>query len=115
MLPAVSRLQNKKDILATIKAGKRIHTPYITAYIQESKRDNARIACIVGKKVSKLATRRHAIQRKLRAMSADVITRSPRGYDMVLVARPEISGVKSQKEIADQTLPIINEHLKKYS
>ncbi|MEX0649571.1 MAG: ribonuclease P protein component [Candidatus Andersenbacteria bacterium] len=89
----IGRLRHKDDVLAVIRHGKKARTPYALIYIQPSK--NLRMACVVGKKVSRLAVQRHRIQRQLREILREVAPSFSTPVDIVAVALPPAKTVES--------------------
>lgn len=93
-------MRSTKDISATVRLGRCFNTPYVRWCIKASKVDHSRVACVVGKKVSRRAVDRHRYQRWLREVSRlflDVINKEP--VDIVFIAKPGMAGVKTQKEL----------------
>ena len=63
--------------------------PPVVGYVVKTSTDKpARIAVVVGRKVSPSAVMRHRIQRQFRHGVASYLTQYPVGYDMVLVVQP---------------------------
>ena len=108
MLSPKFRLRASADIERTIRAGKRIQTPFAALYIlAPSVVAHVRICCVAGKKVDTSAVVRHAVQRKLRAASAALPIQSDNPYDMVIVASNTLSRTMKIKEITSHLLHAI--------
>ncbi len=102
MLPRRLRLTKNADILKIMRQGNKITTPYVWLYLlQRTNNESSRAACVVGKKVHQLAVRRHRYQRWLRQLADTHIKRLSTAYDMVWVARPEITEVKELSKLQE--------------
>ncbi len=99
MLPKRMRLRRSIDILNVMRSGKLLSTGTIRLYLKPSSHATTRSACVVGKKVSRLATKRHHYQRWLRVIAQETAHLLPNTYDMVLVAQPRIVNIKSLDEL----------------
>lgn len=74
----------------------------MVAYIAKTNpSDIARVAVVVGRKVSASAVRRHRIQRQLRNQAYLYIKDYPQGYDMVLVAQPSAGPRMTSQSVQD--------------
>lgn len=100
MLARESRLNKKSDIVKTIRYGRRIRTPYVLLYVlkPDPLPKNTQVAVVVGKKVSKVAVKRHRYQRLLREIAREYITDLPPLY-MVWVGIPPLHDVTSKEEL----------------
>ena len=102
MLPTKERLTKEKDIQLVIKKGFRRKGHFFIIYVLKNNKDNHRIACVVGKKVSKSSVVRHRYQRWLRealkSLKSEIIVPS----DIVVIALPSIAkALKLQDVILD--------------
>lgn len=95
MLPARHRLRSSQDIKNTLRLGRCFEAPYARVCFKVSSQVHSRVACIVGRAVSKSSVIRHRYQRWLREASRNFFTASSRPYDIVLVARPGITHLPS--------------------
>ncbi len=115
MLTGLHRLRNREDVIRVIRHGRRLKSSHILFYIyRRSAEDAPRVACIVGKKVSKSAVRRHRFQRWLREIARSLLpTMSPK-YDMVLMALPSLDQVQTLADLRDtlaSDLPALRQRL----
>lgn len=86
-----------------IQKGQRLELPQLRIYWRHAT-PTPQVACIVGKKVHRLATVRHRYQRLLREAARSLI-RSGLEYDMVMVAKPEILTLKKLSQLQDVLKP----------
>lgn len=88
MLSKVNRLKNKKDIEKVFKNGKGFKEDFLILKVIKNDLKNSRFAFIVSQKVSKKATLRNKIRRRLSELvKRRLPTISPK-MDIVLVAVP---------------------------
>lgn len=91
MLSQKHRLRRNADILAVLRTGKQVRLKGLKVFLKQvPPAQPSRVACVVGKSVSSLATQRHRYQRWLRVLAREYVTGRPNGVDVVLVALPEI-------------------------
>lgn len=111
MLPKINRLKKKKDIERVFKKGKGFKEDFLILKIAKNALSQTRFGFVVSQKVSKKATLRNKIKRRLREMVSKKgkklkkgrhpsATRS--GMDVVLIALPGLE-TKDFWEI-DETL-----------
>ena len=100
MLAKESRLNKTNDIVRTIRYGRRIRTPYVLLYVlkPDPAPSKAKVAVVVGKKVHKLAVKRHKYQRWLREIAQEVINDIP-PFEMVWLALPPLKEVSSKQDL----------------
>lgn len=106
MLPRKNRITNDKEFQALYRKGRRVHTPhFVLTYAAGA--DSLRIASVISKKVSKKATDRNALNRKIHEAVAEEILKGPRKssaeLDVVVSAKAgstEISYAAIRDEIA---------------
>lgn len=91
MLPRKQRLARSADIQHVLRRGRCFQVPGMRICVAPGA-TQSRVACIVSKKVSRLAVRRHRYQRWLRSLAKELLAGPLVGkqYDMVLVATPQI-------------------------
>lgn len=106
MLPRPHRLTNSADIVAVVRTGMKIETPYVRVYSLPGK-DAVRIACVVGKKVHAKAHVRHRYQRWLRAWISELLPSVSVPTDIVLVAKPAITSVTTMAILKDSLQSVI--------
>lgn len=109
VLSAQHRLRRQADIEATWKQGRRVRTAAAIAAIRlTTPSAPARVAVVVGKRVSPLAVRRHRLQRLWRQVVREIITNHPRGYDMVITATPAAARIRTLREVRLASSSIFN-------
>jgi ribonuclease P protein component len=101
MLPRNQRLTRQADIVAVLRGGKRYRSEAVQVYVKSSQ--DSRLACVVGKKVSPLATVRHRYQRWLRVIGREIVAQSPQA-DIVVVAQPAIKKYQDLKTLRQEVL-----------
>ena len=106
MLPKIYRLKKRKDIEGVFEKGKRFKEDFLILKITKNALSQTRFGFIVSKKVSKKATLRNKIKRKLREIVSQ--KRIKKGIDILLITMPGLE-TKDFWEI-DETL---NELFKK--
>jgi len=106
MLPKINRLKKRKDIEKVFEKGKRFKEDFLILKITKNALSQTRFGFIVSKKVSKKATLRNKIKRKLREIVSQ--KRIKKGIDILLITMPGLE-TKDFWEI-DETL---NELFKK--
>lgn len=108
MLSPRARLRRSQDIQTTIKHGRSLRTPYVHMYFQsQPNAQNIRLACVVSKRVSASAVVRHRYQRLLRAAARQLLPQLEARWqgDIVLVALPSITAIKSTAELVESLTP----------
>ena len=88
MLPKVNRLKRKKDIERVFKEGQGFKEDFLIFKMVKNDLRNSRFAFIVSQKVSKKATLRNKIKRRLNELVRRVLPKVQSGMDIVLVATP---------------------------
>ncbi len=100
MLPRASRVSRQSDIERIVRYGSRVVTPFMVIYWQQiAITTSPRIACVVGKKVHKLAVYRHRLQRLLRSLAAEVIPGLTDGVEMVWVGQPNLQAITGLEQL----------------
>jgi len=97
MLPRVQRLSRQEDILAVIKRGRCLSGDGIRVCVLKNGAGHARVALVVGKKVSAKAVVRHKLQRWLREAAREKLAGDLGGQslDMVWVMQPGADKIES--------------------
>lgn len=91
MLQPQNRLRDSGEIMETLRRGARFRLPYCEIYVVGSAgQQRSRFACIAGKRVHAHAVVRHAVQRRLRAVSARIIPCIPVPCDVVIVVSSSV-------------------------
>lgn len=100
----------EKDIKQTIRHGQVLHTPYVRIhqYLPPAPSSHVQVACVVSKKISPSAVRRHKYQRWLREIVRPLAPVFPAGTNLVLVAKPAISQLSSISPLKDSLLATLS-------
>lgn len=101
MLPSKHRLCSTKEITATLHSGRCFLASYVRGCVKLSSQPYPRVACVVGKTVSKRAVDRHRYQRQLREVAHRLIVEywNNKAIDMVLIAKPSITRILHQDQL----------------
>lgn len=93
MLSKPHRLKKKKDFDRVFKKGKGFNNDFLFLKVRKNNLPVARFGFIVSLKISKKATVRNKVKRRLREIVKDLLPQIVPGVDGVLVAQP---GVENQ-------------------
>ena len=96
MLPEPNRLKKKKDFDRLFKEGKSFKGIFLYIKINGNAQRESRFGFVVGKNVSKLASRRNTLKRRMREAVRARIPEVKKGIDCVIVAGPKGAGKESQ-------------------
>lgn len=104
MLPKENRLKKKKDFENVFKRGIGFRDDFLFLKFAKNNSKTARFGFVVGQKVSKKATTRNTVKRKLRELTAAVLERIEKGFDVVIVAEKgaDKAGAVKTKEVFDR-------------
>lgn len=105
MLPKENRLKIKKDFEKVFKKGRRFKEDFLVFIVVKNNLKQSRFGFIVSNKVSKKATVRNKIKRRLRKLVKESLLRVKEGIDCVIIASPGFE-VKDFWEI-EKTINII--------
>lgn len=108
MLPKINRLRRKKDFEIVFKKGKTFKEDFLILKFFPNQKKNSRFGVIVSQKVSKKATIRNKIKRRIKASIRQKISKIKDGLDIVFLVLPGLE-TKDFWEIEE----IINKLLKK--
>lgn len=97
MLSIINRLKKEKDFAVVFKGGKRINGDRLFLQIFPNGLKVSRFGFVVGKTISKKATLRNLLKRRLRALVQKCLSSLSSGYDVVMVTRPGLE----KKNIVD--------------
>jgi len=86
MLPKINRLKREKDIEKVFKRGKGVKEGFLVLKVVKNNFRKPRVAFVVSQKISKKATLRNKIRRKLSELVRLKIKRVKKGVDLVLIA-----------------------------
>ena len=85
---AVVSLKKKKDFERVLKLGKGFKKDFIFLKIIKNDLKVNRFGLIVGQKISKKATLRNKIKRRLRVLIKTKLSKLEPGFDLILLAMP---------------------------
>lgn len=88
MLPRINKLKNKKDIERVLRRGKGFKEDFLILKIFKNSLEKPRFAFIVSQKISKKATLRNKIKRRLSELARFKIKKMKKGMDLILIAVP---------------------------
>ena len=97
MLPKRNRLKKEKDFERVFKKGKGLEEGFLFIKVAKNDLEMSRFGFVVSEKVSKKATLRNKVKRKLRELTRARLSRIKIGLDVALVARPGIEQKNSQE------------------
>ncbi len=100
MLPKVNRLKKKKDIEKVFKKGKGLKEDFLFLKFSPNNLKKSRFGIIVSQKISKKATIRNKIKRRIKAIIIQKLPKIKKETDIVLVALPGLE-TKDLWEIED--------------
>ena len=101
MLPKKNRLRKSKDFDRVFKKSRPVFLNHLSIRSRNNGTDKSRIGFIVSNKINKLASRRNAVKRQLRACSKVLISQVKPGYDIIVVLKSDFSYPYQQSEIYD--------------
>lgn len=101
MLPGINRLKNKKDFDRVFKQGKGLKLSFLTFRLAKNNLAATRFGFVVGLKVSKKATVRNRIKRKLREAAQTALKKISQHFDIVVLAS---SGAQDKSLVEIQEL-----------
>lgn len=90
MLPRTLRLSAQRDYTRVFRKGVSVSTPFFSVRALPSPLSNPRIGVVVSNKISKKATVRNLLKRRLRACAYEQRHLIPTAIDIVLIAKPAI-------------------------
>lgn len=91
MLPKINCLKKKKDFERIFKKGKKFKEDFLVLRVAPNKLKRNRFGIVVSREVSKKATIRNKLKRRIKALLQDKIYKSRKedeGLDVVLVVSP---------------------------
>lgn len=90
MLPKANRLKKKKDFERVFKEGKGFREDFLFFKIAKNNSGINRFAFIVGKKLSRKATIRNKVRRRLSALVRQKLKNLKSGHDAIFLVFPGI-------------------------
>ena len=97
MIPFENRIKKENDFKKILKNGKLLHSNIFTIKFLENDLDRTRFGFIVSRKISLKAVLRNRIKRILREQIRLCLPRIKKGLDIVVIAKKDIVGEKSEK------------------
>lgn len=105
MLPKEHRLKKSRDFDKVFKKSRPVFTRNLSFRVLTTYKSNenaTRVGFVVSNKISKLASRRNAIKRQLRAIVLDLISQLKPGYDVIVILKSDFPYPYNQAEIKTQ-------------
>ena len=88
MLAEINRLKQKKDIERVFRKGENFKEDFLILKLAKNSLNKVRFAFIVSQKVSKKATIRNKIRRRLKDLAQSKLKKIKKGMDVLLIALP---------------------------
>ena len=88
MLAKKNRLKRKKDFKLILKEGKRFKEDFLILKLVKNNLEKSRFSFIISQKVSKKATTRNKIKRRLSEIVRLKLKKIKKGIDVILIACP---------------------------
>ncbi len=111
MLKKSLRLTKKKEFDYAFKKGRSVYSPFLLLKYVANNQPFSRFGIIVSNKVSKKATQRNLIKRRLREIIRSVQPEIKNGFDFVLIVSPKIINEKGKvltyQSISESFLPLL--------
>lgn len=98
MLTKQYRLQKSKDIEMVFKRGKTLDNKLLFLKLRKNDLGNSRFGFAIGTKISKKAVIRNRLKRQLREIVRKNLSDVKPGFDVIIIAKPEIIN-KNYQEI----------------
>ncbi len=91
MLPKPQRLTKEKDFERVYKKGEFFAQDFLMGKMLKNNLNVTRFGIVVGVKISKKATKRNRVKRRLREAVRLKLKDIKKGFDVVIMVRPEIA------------------------
>ncbi|OIP74780.1 MAG: ribonuclease P protein component [Parcubacteria group bacterium CG2_30_36_18] len=88
MVPKKNRLQKKTEIVRVFKKGKGFKEDFLILKLVKNNLEKSRFSFIISQKVSKKATTRNKIKRRLSEIVRLKLKKIKKGIDVILIACP---------------------------
>ncbi len=88
MLPKQNRLKKEKEFQQVLKKGRGLKEGFLLLKFVNNNLDRSRFGIIISQKVSKKATIRNKIKRKIKAAICLNMPRIRKGLDVILITKP---------------------------
>jgi len=104
VLPKINRLQKNQDFQRVFKNGKGLREDFLFLKVLENNLGIPRFGFIVSNKISKKATVRNRIKRKLRELVREKLSKIKKNIDAVIIVRafPETKNFKEIEKVINQ-------------
>jgi ribonuclease P protein component len=113
MLKKLYRLNKTKDIQALMKKGRSFYSPLLMVKAMANDLPHSRFAIIVSNKVSKKATQRNLIKRRLREIVRLQLSTLETGADVAILASPKMIDSKGKVLVYEQIAKEVDTVFKK--
>jgi len=90
MLKKLYRLNKTKDIQAILKTGRSFYAPVLMLKVKANELPVSRFTVIVSNRVSKKATQRNLIKRRIREIVRLLLPKMETGADVAILASPKM-------------------------
>lgn len=90
MPPVLPRLVGKKNFTNVYRYGRKLYTPSMMVNYLRNPQEVTKVAVVVSRRVSKLATQRNLYKRRLWGCLREHRQLIPAGYYLIISARPAI-------------------------
>lgn len=90
MLPKLQRIKKKKDFEAIFKKAKSFKKGFLIFKVSKNSLDVSRFGFVVSQKVSKKATIRNKVRRRLASIIKSEVNKIANGIDVIIIALPGI-------------------------
>ncbi len=100
MLPRLNRLTKRKDFEEMHRQGQTTRGQLMILRLKKNNFSHCRAGIIVSKKVSKKATQRNKIKRRMRQIIRKEVISLCDGYDFIIILKPNASSA-GYKELED--------------
>lgn len=87
MLSLKNRLKKKKEFETVFRRGRSLKEDFLVLRLVKNNLPQSRFGFIVGTKISKKATLRNKLRRRLRELIRTKIEKIKKGYDIILIAQ----------------------------
>ena len=90
MLPKKHRLKRKKDFARAYRKGNFIKGDFLIIRTTENQLNYSRFGIVVSKNVSKKATERNKVKRRIREAIRPQLNKIKVGFDVIVIGLPEV-------------------------
>jgi ribonuclease P protein component len=106
MLPKTNRLKRRKDIERVFKMGERFKENFLSLKVIKNNLESSRFAFVVSRRISKKATLRNKVKRKLSELVRFKMKKVKKGIDLILIAAPglEEKDFREMNEVINKLL-----------